>query len=114
MNSEYGLCYTLFDKKDALPDDKFNVSSRADFLEIKHDDYPSEGLHLVLDAHNDEYLPFLVEQGFFLMIHRPIDDADVSRDGILVPTNRATYVGLQRVMRLYDPFRVELGCGSLA
>ena len=98
VSPEYGFCYTFFEERLTTEGDKLNATSREEFLEIVDNDLPWDGLHLVLDVHDEEYLPFLVEEGFLLMVHRPIDDADVSKDAILVPTNRATFVAVQKVV----------------
>ena len=62
---------------------------------MRDDDLPLDDLPLILDLRDEEYLPLVVEKFFLLMVHRHIGGTDVSRDGILVPTIRATFVAVQ-------------------
>lgn len=93
-NPEYGMCFTLFarDLRRNLTDDQ-----RGEILEVEQTDNPSDGLHLVLDVNEEEYLPYQIEKGFVLMVHSHADAADVSRGGIYVPENRRTYVAIEKV-----------------
>ena len=92
-NPEYGECFVLFSQETRQK----NAKSERQISTIEDSDDIFGGLHLVLDAHNKEYVPFLTEEGFVLMIHGFTDDADVSEQGIMIPTNRATYVGVEKV-----------------
>lgn len=96
-NPEYGLCFTLFEKelRRTLPEDE-----RRELLMIVKPTHPSEGLHLVLDLNEEEYLPLQEEKGFVLIVHSSIDAPDVSRGGVYVPADRRTYVALGKVRRI--------------
>lgn len=99
-NPSYGICFTLFEK--TL---RTNLTgSERDSLKISRSDDPSDGLHLVLDLHEDEYLPYQIEKGFVLMIHNIADVSDVSRGGVWMPANQRTYVGIERVSEIvFEP-----------
>ena len=74
-----------------------SVRTGGGFEALENSSDPLDGLHLVLDARNVEYVPFLPEEAFVLMIHRKEGDADASEQGIMIPTNRATYIRLEKV-----------------
>lgn len=93
-NPEYGMCITLFESR---ANSSHTDSQRDDFLRIPNSDHPTGGLHLVLDINYAEYLPYQLEKGFILMIHSNSDSADVSAQGIWLPTDRTTYIGMEKV-----------------
>ena len=88
------MCFTIFGSELRT---KLTEIERNELLRIVKPTHPSEGLHLVLDLNEREYLPFQEEKGFVLIVHSSIDTPDVSRGGVYVPADRRTYVALGKV-----------------
>ncbi|CAN8021290.1 unnamed protein product, partial [Ixodes persulcatus] len=83
FSSRYGNCFCFHCQ-----------SSNESAFRYRRLGRPEQGLELLIQVEQHEYLPITPEAGYLVMIHKQGHDPDEATDGIYVSPGQTTYVGV--------------------